>query len=46
MGFDPIWNSFTNTGSINDYLTYKRKKEENQKKVANTSKNSMDTQNQ
>lgn len=40
MAFDPIWNSFTNSGSINDYLAYKRKKEERDKKVSETSKKS------
>ncbi len=36
MGYDPIWNSFTNSGAINDYLTYKRKKDELKKKVSAT----------
>ncbi len=33
MVYDPYWSSFTNSGNINDYLTYKRLKEEKVKKV-------------
>ncbi len=37
MGYDPVWNSFTNSGNINDYLAYKKAKEERDKKVKGVS---------
>ncbi len=43
MVFDPIWNSFTNSGNINDYLAYKRKKEERDKKVTSAKEKTMDS---
>lgn len=43
MGYDPIWNNFTNSGNINDYLAYKRKKDAKIKKIdkVDSSKTSM-----
>ncbi len=33
MAFDSIWNSFLSSGNVNDYITYKKKKEEQEKKI-------------
>ncbi len=39
MVYDPIWNSFVNTGNVNDYITYSKKKNERIKKVGEVSRN-------
>ncbi len=33
MAFDSVWNSFLSSGNVNDYIAYKKKKEEREKKI-------------
>ncbi len=41
MPFDSVWNNFANSGSVNDYMTYKRKKEEKERKIKSSNEGSM-----
>ncbi len=43
MVYDPIWNSFVNSGNVNDYITYAKKKNERNKKVGEVRKNNSNS---